>query len=140
MSTNVDVWLTQQDYGRLKALLAQRMHAQSDASRELEALEDILDNARVVQSTDVPANVVTMNSRVRYRDLASNDEATLTIVYPAEAEASAGRVSVLSPMGGALLGEAEGSEVELPLPQGQTRRIRIVDVLYQPEAEGNYSL
>ena len=62
------------------------------------------------------------------------------IVYPAEANPSEGRISVLSPVGAALLGEPEGREVELPLPHGQSRRIRIESVLYQPEARGDYAL
>jgi regulator of nucleoside diphosphate kinase len=50
------------------------------------------------------------------------------------------RISILSPVGAALIGETRGAEVELPIPHGQTRRIRIVDILYQPEAEGNFEL
>jgi regulator of nucleoside diphosphate kinase len=81
-----------------------------------------------------------MNSRVQYEDVKTHEQGTVTIVYPADADAVSGRISVLSPVGAALLGEAEGSEVELPLPHGQTRRIRIESVLYQPEAEGDYAL
>jgi regulator of nucleoside diphosphate kinase len=81
-----------------------------------------------------------MNSRVLYEDLRTGERGTVTIVYPADANAKAGQISVLSPVGAALLGESEGSEVELPLPHGQSRRIRIDSVLYQPEAQGDYAL
>ena len=68
------------------------------------------------------------------------EHGTVTIVYPADANPSEGRISVLSPVGAALLGESEGAEVELPLPHGATRRIRISSVLYQPEAQGDFAL
>jgi hypothetical protein len=61
-------------------------------------------------------------------------------VYPADARPADGRISVLSPVGAALLGESKGQEVELPLPHGQSRRIRILNVLYQPEAQGDFAL
>ena len=64
----------------------------------------------------------------------------MTISYPAEADPSSGRISVLSPVGSALIGAAENQEIELPLPHGQTRRIRIQNVLYQPEAQGDFAL
>jgi len=140
MAINGVIWLTAQDYNRLKALV----HDLAAQSRRIDAgvdtLEEILDLARVVKSETVPGNVVTMNSRVLYEDLATHEQGTATIVYPADADPPRGRISVLSPVGAALLGEAEGHEVELPLPHGQTRRIRIRSVLYQPEAEGNFAL
>jgi regulator of nucleoside diphosphate kinase len=133
------IWLTAQDYDRLKRLLAVTRESRGmQAGRD--TLEEILDLARVVQPRKVPRNVVTMNSRVVYEDLATNEKGTVTIVYPADANPSEGRVSVLAPVGAALLGEAEGGEVELPLPHGQTRRIRISSVLYQPEAQGDFAL
>jgi regulator of nucleoside diphosphate kinase len=81
-----------------------------------------------------------MNSRVLFEDVRTNEAGTVTIVYPADANPSEGRISVLSPVGAALLGEPEGRELELPLPHGQSRRIRIESVLYQPEAQGDYAL
>jgi regulator of nucleoside diphosphate kinase len=81
-----------------------------------------------------------MNSRVLFEDVRTHDQGTVTIVYPADADPGSGRISVLSPVGAALLGESEGEEVELPLPHGQTRRIRINSVLYQPEAQGDFAL
>ena len=140
MTMNAMIWLTGQDYSRLKHILAEHMRQSRTMQTELETLEEILDVARVVRPEMVPGNVVTMNSRVLFRDLRTDDEDTVTIVYPADADSSAGRISVLSPVGAALLGEAEGKEVELPLPHRQTRRIRILSVLYQPEAQGDFAL
>jgi regulator of nucleoside diphosphate kinase len=140
MAINGVIWLTAQDYNRLKHLLADLTRQSRGMQAGVETLEEILDLARVVHQQKVPGNVVTMNSRVLFEDVSTGEEGTVTVVYPAEADASGGRISVLSPVGAALLGEAEGAEVELPLPHGQTRRIRINSVLYQPEAQGDFAL
>ena len=140
MAVNGVIWLTAQDYNRLKHLLADLTRQSRGMQAGVDTLEEILDLARVVHQKKVPGNVVTMNSRVLFRDVSTGEEGTVTVVYPADADASGGRISVLSPVGAALLGEAEGAEVELPLPHGQTRRIRINSVLYQPEAQGDFAL
>jgi regulator of nucleoside diphosphate kinase len=140
MARNGVIWLTAQDYNRLKHLLADLTRQSRGMQAGVETLEDILDLARIVQPEKVPGNVVTMNSRVLFEDVTTRENGTVTVVYPTDADASSGRISVLSPVGAALLGEAEGAELELPLPHGQTRRIRINSVLYQPEAEGDFAL
>jgi regulator of nucleoside diphosphate kinase len=140
MAINGVIWLTGQDYNRLRHLLAELTRQSRGMQAGVETLEEILDLARIVQPEKVPGNVVTMNSRVRYEDVATGEKGTVTIVYPADADPSDQKISVLSPVGAALLGEAERSEVELPLPHGQTRRIRISNVLYQPEAQGDFAL
>ena len=140
MAVNGVIWLTAQDYNRLRTLLAHLTRESRGVQAGLETLEEILDLARIVNPEKVPGNVVTMNSRVQFADVNTHEEGTVTIVYPAEADAMSGKISVLSPVGAALLGESEGNEVELPLPHGQTRRIRISSVLYQPEAQGDYAL
>ena len=134
------IWLTEQDYNRLKHLLAELNRQSRGMQAGVDTLEDILDLARVVHPGKVPGNVVTMNSRVQFEDVRTHETGTVTIVYPADVEPGDARISVLSPVGAALLGEAEGQEVELPLPHGQSRRIRIVNVLYQPEAQGDFAL
>jgi regulator of nucleoside diphosphate kinase len=138
--TPTTIWLTQQDYLRLKRVLGERTRESRTIADELATLEELLDVARVVVPERIPDDVVTMNSRVQFRDAASGEEDTVTIVYPSDADPSSGRISVLSPVGGAMLGAAEGQEVELPLPHGLTRRIRIESVLYQPEAQGHFAL
>lgn len=140
MSIQGSIWLTAQDYNRLRSLLADLARQSRSMQAGADMLEEILDLARIVNPKNVPQNVVTMNSRVLFEDISTGEEGTATIVYPSDVDPATGRISVLSPVGAALLGEPEGSEVELPLPHGETRRIRIGSVLYQPEAEGDYAL
>ena len=134
------LWLTDQDYKRLKDVLDVQVRQSRTLASELQSLENLLDLARIVRSEEVPQNVVTMNSRVVFRDLGTESEGTVTITYPAEADPSSGRISVLSPVGTALVGATEGQEIELPLPHGNRRSIRIESVAYQPEAEGHFAL
>lgn len=125
--------ITQADYGRLRRII--------DASRELlpkdgehlDALERELDGAIVARSLEVPRELVTMNSRVRVLDLSSGRELRYQIVFPGEADVFRKRISVLAPIGMALLGRAADEIVEWEVPSG-TRRLLILEVEYQPEA------
>jgi regulator of nucleoside diphosphate kinase len=137
---NATLWLTEEDYNRLKLVLAELIRRSKGMQAGVETLEEILDLARVVGPEKMPDSIATMNSRVLFEDLRTGEEGTVTIVHPADADPSSGKISVLSPVGAALLGEAEGREIELPLPHGQTRRIRIMNVLYQPETQGEFAL
>ena len=84
----------------------------------------------------MPPDIVTMNSRIRLTDLDSAEELVYTLVYPAEADYAAGKISVLAPVGTALLGERVGNEIVWDVPGG-TRRLRIEELLYQPESSGD---
>ena len=99
-----------------------------------EELQRELERAIVVSSEAVPHDVVTMNSRVLYADETTGERRLVQIVYPAEADASEGRVSVLAPVGAALLGLSTGQAIEWDFPDGSRRRLRVEDVIYQPEA------
>ncbi len=140
MAINGVIWLTADDYNRLRLLLADPSRSSNSMQAGLDTLEEVLELARVVPPAHVPANVVTMNSRVLYEDLSTREKDTVTVVYPADSDPASAKISVRSPMGAALLGEAEGNEIEVPLPRGQSRRIRIKNVLYQPEAQGDFTL
>lgn len=87
-----------------------------------------LARAEIVEPDDVPRGVVRMNSRVSVRDLDSGEVRNFDLVYPQEADAARGRVSILAPMGCAVLGLAEGQTIAWPLPEGRTRRIQVVSV------------
>ncbi|WP_018862739.1 nucleoside diphosphate kinase regulator [Thioalkalivibrio sp. ALJ3] len=101
-------------------------------------LEAELDRADVVDSREIPGSVVTMNSKVRFRVVESGEEFSLTLVYPRDVDDSGGTLSILAPVGSALLGLSEGDEIEWPRPGGGQMHVRIEAVEYQPERAGEY--
>lgn len=92
-----------------------------------------LERAIVVSSALVPADVATMNSRVRYTDEKDGARRTVSLVYPSEADVAKAKVSVLAPVGTALLGLSEGQSIEWDFPDGSRRRLKLEKVLFQPE-------
>jgi regulator of nucleoside diphosphate kinase len=132
-----EIYVTALDVERLRKLL-DGVRLWSSRDREhLQELEAELDRARVVASQDVPGDVVTMNSEVLVKDLDSKKEMTLTLVFPSEADLEQGKISILAPIGTALLGYRVGDTIEWKVP-GRVRRLRVEKVLYQPEAAGDY--
>jgi regulator of nucleoside diphosphate kinase len=127
------ILVTDQDYGRLLELVDQHDSPTSSA------LEDELSRARIVPQREIPEGVVTMNSDVVYEDGASGVRRTVRLVYPRDADAALGRVSVMAPIGAALLGLRVGQEIDWEVPGG-ARRVRVVEVIYQPEAAGDLAL
>jgi len=101
-------------------------------------LEKELERASLVDPKDMPPTVVTMNSTVRFKVESSEDEFCLTLVYPQGMDATGGTISILAPVGSALLGLSEGDEIEWPAPGGRVLRVRIEEVTYQPERAGAY--
>lgn len=124
------------DAARLEALL-QSLPAHAFPGRE--DLEAELARAEIVEPRDIPPTVVTMNSTVRFSIESSSKEFHLTLVYPKDADASGGTISILAPVGSALLGLSKGDEIEWPRPGGGMLRVRIEDVTYQPERAGEYN-
>ena len=127
MAQDTSILITNFDWARLRSLAA---HA---------PLKDELDNAVVVDSRSVPADVVTMNSQVRFEDQTTGEIRDVTIVFPQDADASEGKISVLAPVGTALLGLSAGQAILWPFPDGSTRSLRVVELIYQPEADENRS-
>ncbi len=125
--------VTSADLERLQMLVESVRQRRRWEDLHLRALAQELDSAEVVEPEDVPADVVTMRSRVRVLDLVSGQESTYTICYPSEADLEAGKLSVLAPIGTALLGYREGDVIEWPVPGG-VRVLKIVELLHQPEA------
>ncbi|RJF96526.1 nucleoside diphosphate kinase regulator [Noviherbaspirillum cavernae] len=123
------------DADRLEQLL-ESLPAHAFPGRE--DLEAELARAEVVDSKEMPPTVVTMNSTVRFRMESSSEAFTLTLVYPKDVDASGGTISILAPVGSALLGLSKGDEIEWPKPGGGVLRVRIDDVTYQPERAGEY--
>lgn len=130
--------LTETDERRLTQLL--EMKSRELDPRVVALLEDELGRAKVVTSSDIPANVVTMNSAVSFEDLESGERSQVTLVYPSASSGDKGRVSIFAPVGAALLGLAVGESIEWPMPNGTTRNLRVTAVDYQPEAQGNHDL
>ena len=125
--------VTDRDLQRLRPVLDQHNTAASDA------LDAELHRALVVRQCEIPDDVVTMNSEVVYQDVATGSQRVVRIVYPKDADATHGRVSVLAPIGSALLGLKVGQEIDWRLPNG-VRRLRVVEIRYQPEAAGDFRL
>lgn len=125
--------ITDHDLHRLLPLLEQNDTAAS------ELLDGELHRATIVEQRRVPPDVVTMNSEVVYEDFATGARRTVRIVYPKDADANRGWISVLAPIGSALLGLKVGQEIEWQLPTG-SRRVFVVEIRYQPEAGGDFHL
>jgi regulator of nucleoside diphosphate kinase len=96
-----------------------------------------LEHACVVTPADVPPDVVTMNSKARLRDLETGEEMIFTLVFPGNTNIENDRISVVAPIGTAMLGQRVGDELEWEVPAGFVR-LRVEEVLYQPEAAGDY--
>ena len=130
--------LTRFDFDRLEKL-AYRLRTRDNQPTLASALEEELDRAEIVDPRHVPADVVTMNSEATVRDLATDEVETVRVVFPAAAAPRKGAISVLAPMGMALLGSRAGDEVSWEMPGGP-RRLRVESVDYQPEASGRFNL
>ena len=131
--------VTRFDKSRLEELIAVAKEFGDQTRKDLELLAGELERAEAVVSKNVPADVVTMNSKVVLRDLDTSEEMTYMLVFPSDADIEEGAISVLAPVGTAILGYAKGDVVEWPVPSG-LRRIRIEKIVYQPEAAGVYHL
>jgi regulator of nucleoside diphosphate kinase len=131
MTARPEIYVTDDDLQRLERLLAA-----SKRTANLDALADELGRAITVASDAVRPDIVTMNSKVRFRDLATFEESEIALVYPQDADVESGKVSVLAPVGSALLGLSAGQIIEWPMPAGAARQLRLEAVLYQPEAAG----
>lgn len=134
------IYITEVDRQRLEKLIEIASERDSMAGHEnLRRLEDELDRAETVAPKDVPADVVTMRSKVRLRDLNTGEEMVYTLVFPTEANYDEGKISVLAPVGTAMLGYRAGDTIEWQVPSG-LRRLKVEELLYQPEAAGEYNL
>lgn len=135
---NRTIHVTEGDMHRLRELIA---FARSGDDRDrpyLGMLESELDRAVVLSLDQIAPDVVTMNSRVRLRD--GRRTWNMTLVFPELADPEEGNISVLAPLGAAILGCRVGQPVEFRVPGGETRSCDILSVLYQPEAAGDRHL
>jgi len=128
-----DRTLTELDHVRLAGLLRRAPAAAGSP------LDDWLDSADLVPSREVAPDIVTMYSQVLLADALDGTRRKLTLCYPADAEPEGGFVSVLSPVGAALLGRRVGSTASWVTPDGRRHGAEIVALLFQPEASGDYT-
>jgi regulator of nucleoside diphosphate kinase len=128
MSSTGEIRLTRLDVTRL---------GQLDGGRTLISL---LNTAHIVASEAIPPDVVTMNSKMILEDRASGNRIEASVVYPIDADPAQGKLSVFSAVGRRLLGMRVGDEVKLPVPYAGALRIKLVEILYQPEAAGHLSI
>ncbi|MCB1625923.1 MAG: nucleoside diphosphate kinase regulator [Pseudomonadales bacterium] len=137
MNSKPEITLSRIDADRLERLLDGLGDKSFPGRLEL---ENELTRANVVEPTKVPSTVVTMNSVVRFSVASSGAEFSLRLVYPKDADGSSDKVSILAPVGSALLGLSEGDEIAWPAPGGNLIKVKIIEVTYQPERSGDLNL
>jgi regulator of nucleoside diphosphate kinase len=128
------IYITADDCARLRRLIAGRRRTNSVDERYLDILEQELDRAEVVQPEAIPPELVTMNSEVRLKDLDSGESRVYRLIFPTQ-NRTGNSVSVLAPIGTAMLGYRVGDIIEWRVPKG-IRRLEVLEVIYQPEAAG----
>jgi regulator of nucleoside diphosphate kinase len=129
--------LTSRDNEKLRALIQNSISVLNPNRAELVSLLAELDRAEVVEPEKIPAGVVTMNSVILIKDLDSSKEEEYRLVFPPQADIRKGSISILAPVGIAILGYKEGDSIEWKVPGG-LRRLKILKVTYQPEAAGDF--
>ena len=135
MTARPHLILSSLDVERLERLIDSMAHKPTPA---MAALEEELVRAEVVAPQDVPPTVVTMNSTVRFDVEHTGESFCMTLVYPKDVDDSGDKISVLSPVGSALLGLAQGESIDWTKPGGGTLKVRIKEVVYQPERAGEF--
>lgn len=130
-----DILLSAIDVERLEKLIDS---LPPDSTPGIQNLEQELERGTLADAREIPPTVVTMNSKVRFRVDSSNKEFCLTLVYPRDTKTDGSTVSILAPVGSALLGLSEGGDIEWPTQNGRHQHVRIEEILYQPERSGHY--
>lgn len=136
MNRKPEIILSRLDAERLERMLDSLGNTPFPGRLELE--EEIA-RARIVEPAQVPPTVVTMNSSVRFMVKSSDTTFSLTLVYPGDVDSSSHTISILAPVGSALLGLNEGDEIAWPAPGGGTVDVKIIEVTYQPERSGDFA-
>ncbi len=133
------LYITETDKKRLEKLLIEANGYDVYKKENVKKLEGELERATIVEQTSIPEDVITMNTRVLLVNEESKEEELFTLVYPKEADVMENKISILAPIGTALLGYRVGDVVEWPVPDG-TICFKIKAIDFQPEANGSYEL
>jgi regulator of nucleoside diphosphate kinase len=140
MTKESTIYITEVDLARLRKLIEAARDSGIDSNTPyMNKLEGELDRANIVDPKEIPMDAITMRSKVRLKDLESRKEMIYSLVFPNEADVDQGRISVLAPVGTAMIGYRVGDIIEWEGPSG-LRRLKVEEVLYQPEASGDYQL
>jgi len=135
MNKKPEIIISSLDSDRLYALI-ETLPANSLPG--ISALEEELDRAKIVDSKDIPPTIVTMNSTVKFSVESSKEESVLTLVYPKDMDSNSNKISILAPVGSALLGLSQGDQIEWPKPGGGLIKVTIKEITYQPERAGEF--
>lgn len=130
------IYITEADKRKLQKLIDDHVYDDTNKKYVME-LEAELKRAEIVSANKIPGSVITMNSKVSL--LTDGIEEEVNLVYPDEADVMKNRISVLSPIGTAILGYAEGDLLEWDVPSG-TVKVMVKKVLYQPEADNKFDV
>jgi regulator of nucleoside diphosphate kinase len=138
MSPKDKIYITEFDLKRLKGLIRYAEERwDKRVIRYLEELDEELDRAEIVKPEEIPTDVITMNSTFRLSNLDTAEEAVYTLVFPAKADSTSRKISILAPVGTAVLGYRVGDTVEWKVPGG-LKRLKVKEIVYQPEAARDY--
>jgi regulator of nucleoside diphosphate kinase len=140
MTRTHEIRLTELDAVRLERALMELLKSSDGEPQGATELESLLDAAAIVPSASIDPNVVTMNSTVVLEARPSGERTTFTLVYPKDVDLQRSRVSVLSPVGRALLGARVGDVLRVMVPGHGERELVVVELSYQPEANGRFDL
>ena len=133
------IHITKYDMDRLTELIDGLRLSPKTNQANLDLLEKELYRAVLVDPPNIPRDVITMNSKVIITDTESGEKTTYTLVFPSAANISENKLSIMAPLGMALLGYRTGDIIEWPVPSG-VRKLKVDKIIYQPEASGDYHL
>lgn len=131
------IYITKTDEMKLRDLLWKAKSTEYRGSDYLKMLAGEINRAQIVDPHDIPQDVITLNSTAQLVDQETGDEMVYTLVFPEEADISQGKISILAPIGTAMLGFKVGDTFEWDTPGGK-QKIRVVKILFQPEASGDF--
>jgi regulator of nucleoside diphosphate kinase len=140
MTRTNEIRLTDLDAARLERSLIEQLRESPEPAQGTAELEALLDAAAVVPSATIDPNIVTMNSTVVLEEQSAGRRMTVTLVYPKDSDPERSQVSVLSPVGRALIGARVGDTVQIVVPGNAPRELRVAEMQYQPEANGRFDL
>lgn len=133
------ILLTKLDHTRIKKSIKEALSERTITQNEADGLLNELNSAQLVESYEIPPDIVTMNSIVKLKFLNQNKEIEIQIVYPKDADSAKNKISIFSPIATALIGYKVGDEIEWFVPAGLTK-MKIMKIIYQPEKVGEFQL